>query len=99
MGFSVLLPDIDLSSVSMKSSTPFPMLRVCTISFADSTALRAHEYYESIDFDLMNRKQISAPYTPNISHTSHLSNFTDDDNRSKDTVVAYAGDDVWCQDF
>eukprot|EP00979_Chaetoceros_neogracilis_P016870 scaffold10038_cov267-Chaetoceros_neogracile.AAC.18 len=66
---------------------------------SDSTALRAHEYYESIDFDLMNRKQISAPYIPNISHASDVSNFTDDGNRSEDTVEAYAGDDAWCQDF
>jgi len=66
---------------------------------SDSTALRAHEYYESIDFDLMNRKQISAPYIPNISHASDVSNFTDDGNRSEDTVEAYTGDDAWCQDF
>lgn len=64
------------------------------LSKYDSTVLRAHEYYESIDFDLMNRKQISAPYTPNISHALDVSNFTDDDNRSEDTVEAYAGDDV-----
>jgi serine/threonine protein kinase len=71
------------------------------IGKADSEDLKAHEYYESIDFELMHRKQISAPYTPNISHASDVSNFTDVSDRSsaEDTAASYEGDISWCKDF
>jgi len=68
----------------------------------DSSELKRQEYYDSIDFDMLNEKKITAPYLPNISHASDVSHFRKDADRvSEESVQPYEGDvdDSWCQDF
>lgn len=66
----------------------------------NSADLTKQEYYDNIDFDLLNEKKITAPYLPNISHASDVSHFRNDGDRmSEESVKAYDGDDTWCKDF
>ena len=66
----------------------------------DNNSLKRHEYFDSINFDQLSKKQISAPYKPNISHASDTSHFTKDTaNLSDSEVPVYSGDNDWCKNF
>lgn len=66
----------------------------------DSSKLKSHEYFKSINFDHLQTRQISAPYRPNLSHASDVSHFDKDAERaSEEKTIQYDGDDEWCKDF
>ncbi len=66
----------------------------------DSTELQRHEYFESINFRLLEDQRFTPPYLPKLSHASDVSHFRNDvDRTSEDIVEPYDGDDSWCEDF
>ena len=72
----------------------------CRIGKDDSSELKHHDYFESIDFGQLQTRQICAPYKPNVSHASDVSHFKKDAERaSEDKIQTYDGDDDWCKDF
>ena len=70
----------------------------------DTSDVKRHEYFESIDFDQLHAKTLIAPYIPTISNgadTSHIEHDMDDDsdNEMDPEKEEYSGDEDWCQDF
>lgn len=67
----------------------------------DTAELSHHDYYVSIDFEVMNRKKMTAPYIPNITHASDVSHFRHDGDRISEESIQqeYDGDECWCKDF
>ena len=66
----------------------------------DSSDLMKQRYYDSIDFDFLMQKKVTAPYLPKISHASDISHFrTNGDRFSEESVQPYNGDNGWCEDF
>lgn len=66
----------------------------------DSFELRKHEYFQSINFDQLHNKKITAPYLPNISHASDVSHFQNDTKGvTHEQIKPYEGEEDWCKDF
>ena len=66
----------------------------------DTAILKSHDYFQGIDFDLLNDHKIEAPYLPHLSHASDVSHFERDvDHVCHDTQEIFDGDSSWCKDF
>ncbi len=68
----------------------------------DTSELKSHGYFQEggINFDQLQRRQITAPYSPKISHASDVSHFKKDaEKTSKEEIKPFEGDDDWCEDF
>lgn len=69
----------------------------------ETSELCQHSYFDSIDFELMNRKEMVAPYIPNIMHALDISHFRNQGDRISEESVQqqpfHGEDEFWCEDF
>lgn len=64
-----------------------------------SRLIRKHPWFESLDFDSLNRKTIEAPYCPVISSVTDLQHFKDVADEKPDVFAQYTDQDDWAKDF
>ena len=72
----------------------------CRLGKDDTSKLRKHEYFRSINFEQLYKKQITASYLPKISHASDVSYFqTDSKLEIHEQIKPYKGEEDWCKGF